>query len=111
MVLDAFLTVFGPSIVMITALDIAFLKNAGGIRDKIAGWYRRALKLGLSVGSNLWVIVALNNAQNWGVNEANLQFIRDAFTTIQNQIPFLTALPGEVFQFIVMFFIVFLLLY
>ncbi len=111
MVLDAFLVVFAPSIVMITALDIAFLKNVGGIKEKITGWHRRGVKFGLSVGSNLWVIFALHNAQDWGVNEANLSYIRNAFETIQTQIPFLTALPGEIFQFIVMFFIVFLLLY
>ncbi len=110
MVLAAVLVVFGPSIAMITTLDLLFWRNVRGIRDKIGKWPRRGMKFALSFGSNLWVLFSLNNAHRWGVRTENLGLIKDNFAFLQQQIPVVAALPGEVFLFVVMLFLVYLVL-
>lgn len=110
MVLDAVLVVFGPSIAMITVLDVLFWRNVRGIRDRIGKWPRRGMKFGLSFGSNLWVLFSLNNAHRWGVGAEGLDLIKDNFRFLQDQIPVIAALPGEIFLFIVLLLLVYLLL-
>lgn len=110
MVLGAVLVVFGPSLAMITVLDVLFWRNVWGLRDRVGKWAKRGLKLVLSFGSNFWVLYSLDNAQGWGVNVESLELIKSNFAFLQQQIPVVAALPGEVFLFLVMFFLVYLVL-
>ncbi len=109
MVLDAIAVVFGPPFAVVTIFDFVFWRY----KVNLKGRSKMALRGGLSFGSDLWVFYALDSADQWGVNESNLDILRRTFESVKGLIPdFIEELlPSEVILFLVILVVMYYALY